>query len=104
MGVDFDVQPDGTFFRHEFTLRNEWDGSHPKGYPFCNSSSIGRQHNAAIPPSMRGLDPFCEIDFAVSQRCSFTETGISVAITGFKHLQSDSWPPSRAQCLSFGCY
>jgi len=29
---------------------------------------IGRQQNAAIPPSMRCLDPFGEVDFAVGHR------------------------------------
>ena len=50
--------------------------------------SIGGLHNAAIPPSMRRLDPFCEIDFAVGQRCSFTETGISVGITSLQVLDN----------------
>src|ERR1700690_3834533 len=29
---------------------------------------IGREHNATIPPPMRGLDSFGEVDFAVGHR------------------------------------
>ena len=36
--------------------------------PFAYEYVAIRQHNAAIPPSMRGLDSFGEINFAIGHR------------------------------------
>ena len=51
-------------------------------------AAIGRQHNSAIPNSLRGLDSFGEIDFAVHRVTPSLKTVSSVGITSLQVLDN----------------
>lgn len=51
-------------------------------------AAIGGQHNSAIAHSLRRLDPFGEIDFAVHRVTPSLKTVSSVGITGLQVLDN----------------